>query len=283
MFSFFKQKKTDPQKKLKKILGSYKLPSFPATVTETLSRIRNPDSSIEGIADIISVDPGLSANVLRFANSAAFSPTQTIDTIVSAVTVVGLSQLETMVLSVGVTKNIPKQCSSGFDAKLFWRSAAKRAILARSLTPVLCPSRDAESFAAGLLQDMAIPFLAQEMPDQYDKIFAEWKTSDQHLHELETEQFGWDHAEVATWICSEWNLPENIASAIGGHHDTENSVYDCPPSVSISSLIQDKPEENDVEKLIELATSKYGMASDTIEEIIETSFENSEELFRLIV
>ncbi len=283
MFSFFKKKKTDPGKELKKILAGYELPSFPAAISQVLEKIRDKESSAADIAESISVDPGLTVRVLKVANSAAFSPARKIENLTQAIALVGMSQLESLVLSVVVSSNIPSNSAPGYDNKEFWTAAARRGIAARSLAKVICPAKEAECFSAGFLQDMAIPFLVNQMPDRYGEILNQWHSGEGPLNELEKNHFEWDHAEVATWICSKWNLPESIASAIGGHHDMQNQFYECPPPVSIISYIGHKEDPNAIEKIIENGTKQYGIKKEKLEEIIEKSFEEANDFARQIL
>lgn len=289
MFSFLKRKKIDPKARLKEVLRDFKLPSFPAVVTEVLDLIRNPDSSAADIARPISLDPGLSVQVLKLANSVTFSPTRKIENLNQAVALVGLAQMETLVLSVVVAGVSPQTASLGYEAGRFWRAAARRGVLARSLTPHACiiqqcTARESECFTAGFLQDMAIPFLAQALSEEYGRVLERWHTEDKNLTDLEREVFDWDHAEVGTWICSEWKLPENIASAIGGHHSQgESTVYDCPLPVALVSLLKEDPDGTDQGLLLERIEAYHSLSKEQASELMESSFEKADDLSRLMI
>ncbi|MCP4600410.1 MAG: HDOD domain-containing protein [Proteobacteria bacterium] len=259
------------------------MPSFPGTVMEIVQRIRNPDSSAKSVAEILALDPGLTIRVLRIANSAAFSPVKKIENLSQAVALVGLSQLESLVLSVAVKASIPRKPIPGYDFKQFWKASVRRGVLARDLATILCPTRKAEAFTSGFLQDLAIPFLVSQKPKEYGPVLKKWHDGNQDLIKLEQEAFEWDHAEVATWICHKWDLPENIASAIGGHHKTKDSEYDCPPPVSLVANIRETEESLGLETLIEMADSQYGIPSAQTEELVESSFKKSEDLIQLMV
>jgi HD-like signal output (HDOD) protein len=283
MFSFLKKKKVDPQASLKKILGDYEMPSFSSAVMETMQRIRNPESCAQDVAEVLSLDPGLTVRVLQIANSAAFSPARKIENLSQAVALIGMSQLESLVLSVAVNDTIPRKPLPGYDFNQFWKASIRRAVLARNLASIFCANRKAEVFTSGFLQDLAIPFLVSQMPDEYGPILEEWHTGGRDLIELERGVFEWDHAEVATWICHKWDLPENIASAIGGHHNDKDTDYSCPPPVSLVSNIRETEEKPGVEALIEAAKSRYGLAAEETREIVESSFQSSEDLLQLMV
>ena len=283
MFSFLKKKNIIPKNKLKKALGDYTLPSFPGVVMEILAKIRDPESSTSAIANLLTLDPSLTVKVLRTANSAAFSPRRQIENVTQAITLMGNTTLESIVLSNAVGNILPRSSCPGYDFRRFWRTACRRGVASRKLAKLICPSREIECFSAGFLQDMAIPFLANHMPKQYGPILEQWHsdpTSD--LIELERAVFDWDHTEVATWILSEWDIPETLASAIGGHHRPDDKDYDCPPPVILVGLIREPEESLGVDQLIETAQSQYRIPQETTTQLIEESFENAEELARLL-
>jgi HD-like signal output (HDOD) protein len=282
MFSFFK-KKTNPKAKLKKILKGYELPSFPAVVMQILQKIRSPYSSINSIAESLSLDPGISVKVLGIANSAAFSPSKRVENLTQAIALVGISQLESMVLGVGVAKGLPKQSCQWHDPGEFWLASAKRAVLASDLAQMLCPAKEGECFTAAFLQDMALPFLACHRSQEYDPIFKRWHLEGGDLAALEREYLEWDHAQVAAWICSEWELPENIAAAIRGHHGQSIVDYEPLGPVRLVAILREDDDNSGVEEMIVEAREAYGVPEEKMRDIIAPGFEKAKELARLII
>lgn len=284
MFSFFKSKKVDPKANLKKVLKGYKLPSFPAVVMQILQKIRSPYSSAADIADSVSLDPGLSVKLLSIANSAAFSPVNRVENLTQAIALVGLSQLESLVLGVGVAKSIPGKHSQWHNPAVFWLASAKRAMLAQELAKILCPAKESECFTAAFLQDMALPFLACQRPEEYDSIFEKWHLDGGDLVSLEHEVFEWNHAKVASWICNEWELPENIALAIHNHHNpnTDTDPETLGP-VRLVSIFREDESNSGLDELIQSAQDMYKIPEEKLESIIEPSFEKAREMARLLV
>ncbi|RLB92274.1 MAG: hypothetical protein DRH26_06605 [Deltaproteobacteria bacterium] len=282
MFSFFK-KQTNPKAKLKKILKGYELPSFPAVVMQILQKIRSPYSSIDSIAASLSLDPGISVKVLGIANSAAFSPSKKVENLTQAIALVGISQLESMVLGVGVAKGLPKKSCQWHDPGEFWLASAKRAVLASELAQILCPAKEGECFTAAFLQDMALPFLACHRSEEYDPIFKRWHLEGGDLAAIEREYLAWDHAEVAAWICSEWGLPENIAAAIRGHHGHEIEAYEPLGPVRLVAILREDDDNSGLEEMIAEAGVSHGVSEEKMRAIIEPGFEKAKELARLII
>ena len=282
MFSFFKSK-SDPKAELKKILKGYELPSFPAVVMQILQEIRSPYSSAATIAESLSLDPGISVKLLKIANSAAFSPTKKVENLTQAIALVGISQLESLVLGVGVAKGMPNKSCQWHDPSEFWFTAAKRAILASDLAKLICPAKESECFTAAFLQDLALPFLACHRGEDYGPIFEKWHVEGGDLAALEREHMEWDHTEVASWICAEWEMPESIAAAIRGHHGAELPDYEVLGPVRIVAVLREDEANSGVDEMIEMARTEYDLDSKTVEALIEPGFEKAKELARMIV
>lgn len=242
MFSFLVKRRTDPVKALQGALGEFALPSFSKADLELMRRLRDPETSAADITEVLELDPGLSVQLLALANSAAYTPSHEVSNISQAVALVGLSQLESLVMTATLRKGVPVCEHENLNIGDFWHTAALRGIIARDLAAHLCPARMTECFTAGFLQDFAVPFLVSQRPDDYGPLIEAWHAGDSELWARERELFDWDHARVATWIANEWELPENLASAIGGHHCPDDPAYDCPLPVALVANLSDTDE-----------------------------------------
>ena len=113
MFSFFKRK--DPQDRLHEILGDYELPKFRKTVFEVLRRLRESASTSKDIAEVMSMDPYLTSRVMRTVNSTAYAPRTPIKDLDHAITMLGKSELERIVMMLGAKMAVPKDVPSYVD------------------------------------------------------------------------------------------------------------------------------------------------------------------------
>ena len=242
MFEFLKRKQTNPKTSLRAALGDYTLPYFSKVELELMRRVRQTDISSGEIAEILELDPALSVKLLALANSAAFTPLHEVRSVTMAVSLLGLSQVESLVMTATLKKGIPAIHGAHLDTAAFWRTAALRGVLARDIAKRLCPALTPECFSAGFLQDLAVPFLVNHRPEDYEPIIETWHEGESVFLEAERERFDWDHAEVATWIAQEWDLPPGMASAIGGHHTPDDPLYDCPLPVALVANLSDSEE-----------------------------------------
>ncbi|MCD4676435.1 MAG: HDOD domain-containing protein [Desulfobacula sp.] len=131
---------------------------------------------------------------------------------------------------------------------------------------------------------MALPFLACHRSEDYDPILKKWHLEGGDLAQLEREALEWDHAQVATWICSEWGLPENIALAIKNHHNMNaDSDHEVLGPIRLVSILREDDSNNGLDEMIAKAEGDYNISEEKMQSIIEPSFEKAKDLARMIV
>ncbi len=276
VLGFLARRKVDPEAELRKVLGDYQLPAFRKTVLRVLEEIRRPDAGAPAIAELISLDPGMSTGLLKMVNSAAFSSARPIETVAQAVVMLGNSGVESLVLSIGVGAALPNAPAPGFDSRQFWSAAARRAATGRALAEIIEPSSKALSFSASLLEDMAVPLLAHSRGERYGQILKAWHHGDGELYSLEASEYGWTHSDVASWLCASWGLPERLSEAIAGHHSLDSELQ-CPIAVQLAACLGDEQGQGS-EELIALAKERCGLEEDRTVEILREAAERAAEL-----
>ncbi|MFH1467935.1 MAG: HDOD domain-containing protein [Pseudomonadota bacterium] len=282
MFSFFRRKQVDPRRELAGALGGAALPSFPAIQMQVLRELRQVDTPLNRIGDLVMRDPGLSTKVLSTVNSAGFGLKRRVDSVAHAVSLLGAGRLESVVLSVAVAQALPSRAVRGFCPRRFWRAAARRATTALALADLLHPASRSVAFTAGLLQDMAVPLLATHRNEQYGPVLEAWVGDGGSLSALERGEFGWSHAEVASWVASEWNFPEGLGYAIGGHHGSDEPELASPLPVRLVGLLGEEAEEDQaLDSLIETARGTHDVPVDRVVQAVRRGFELSEEVAAL--
>jgi HD-like signal output (HDOD) protein len=277
MLNIFKKKRNRVSDNLKNLIDGFELPSFPAATMNVLGMLRDPDISMGDIAKTVQVDPGMNVNALRMVNSAAFGLSTKISNIRHAVTLLGKSRLEAIVLSLAIKDSIPSEGNAGYDMSSFWLASARRASLARELARHLHPQTQSEAFTAGLLQDMAVPFLAKFKGNQYGKVLSNWHEEDSaKLEVLEKESLGFDHQRIGSLVAEQWKLPQYLIEAIASHH-VDLSTSEAEPAIKIVSLLKYNNKSNGTKQLIHVCETQFGFSNNQISEIIERTFEDAEE------
>ena len=278
MFSFFKRK--DPQARLHEILGDYELPRFRKTIFETLSRLRDPKATSSEIAEVMSMDADLTSRVMRMVNSLAYAPKMPIKDLDHAITMLGKSELERVVMMVGAKMTAPKNVPSYVDMDAFWQRAGLRAVIARGLADLTTPSKAGLCFSAGFLQDFSVPIIAASKGKEYAEVYEVALHNEKPLHEIEQERFGWDHAELGALVCNEWGLPEDIGAAISAQNESESELRPDPVF-----YVSDLPEEDDEAWRIrfkEQILAQHEVSEEALDLMLEEADAKARDLVRLI-
>ena len=278
MFSFFK--KEDPKARLHEILGDYELPQFRKTIFETLRRLRDPKATSADIAEVMSMDVDLTSRVMRLVNSLAYAPKTPIKDLDHAVTMLGKSELERVVMMLGAKMSMPKNVPSYVDMEAFWQRAGLRAVIARGLADLTAPPKAGLCFSAGFLQDFSVPIIAASKGNEYADVYEASAQTEKPLHEIEQDKFGWDHAELGALVCNEWELPEDIGAAISSQNEPESELRPDPVF-----YVSDLPEDDDEAwrvRFKEQVLADHDVSEEALDSMLEEAGEKARELVQLI-
>jgi len=276
VLGFLKRRDVAPEVELRRVLGDYQLPTFRQTILRILDELRDADTSASSIADVVALDPGVSIRLLKLVNSAAFASARPIDTVSQAVTMLGNSAVESLVLSIGISAALPSAPAPGFESRRFWSAAARRAATGQALAEVIQPATRALSFSASLLEDMAVPLLAHNRGARYGQILDAWHHGEGALFDLESSEYGWTHSDVASWLCASWHLPEPLSEAIAGHHPGSEKL-NCPLAVQLAAHLGEEPGQG-VDELIAAAKDRCGLSEDKTVEVLRQASARAEGL-----
>ncbi len=271
---FFKKRTS----KLRDMLGGYELPSFPTISMRVLGLLRDPDSEMAEVAEQLQNDPAMLVRVLRTVNAAAYGLHTQISNVNHAVTILGRSRLESIILALSVTDILPVADIPWFDSKRFWSFASLRGNIARQLALRLHAATEVEAFTAGLLQDMAVPLIALAKKESYNAVLDRWgREKDTWLHTLEREAFGFDHTTVGCMMAEEWDMSAYLAEAIADHHKPVGDSR-AEPAVMLVSFVRDSDRSEGMDILTSNCREQFGIDPESLSEMLDTATKDAEEL-----
>lgn len=195
------------------------LPALPETVARVRQAMNNPKSSIRDVSDVIIMDPPVAAKVLSVANSAAYGFPRQVQDVTLAVTLLGLRETYSIVLSVAVLNVLEK--SKHLDYKRFWLEALCCAAATRFVLKAANIRAIPGAFVGGLLHDLGRVAFAETLPHLSKRI--DLRLSDKELLATEERLIGISHSEAGYMLAQHWELPEEIAQAIRFHHRPEEA------------------------------------------------------------
>ena len=206
---------------LRTLLNSAQLPALPQSAIRLLELSRDPENGPTEFAIPIEADPGLAGQVLRFVNSSYFGFSREISSVKLGITLVGVRTIRNFALWNAVFSLLPNPRCGPFDLKSLWQDSLRRGVFARAMGKLLGLRDGEEAFAAALLQDMAVPLLAKELPAEYIELLQQRESGRHRLSDLERQRFGWDHAEAAAHLAHTWNLPAEFVTMVESHTTTD--------------------------------------------------------------
>lgn len=202
-----------------------KVSALPTAAMEVFTLANSADASMSEIVRKISHDPGLTATILRLANSAMFGGARQTGSVQDAALRLGTRQLGNLALAAALDplSRVPIRGYGMAPGELLTRALAT-AIgveeVARELHAVLAP----HAFTAAMLCDVGKLVLGT---------FVEIDSAPIHEHAFEKglsfdaaerEVLGIDHAEVGALLLTQWGLPECLSEVVLWHHRPD----ECP-------------------------------------------------------
>jgi putative nucleotidyltransferase with HDIG domain len=193
------------------------LPTFPGTTLELIHMCEDPGANMTNIAQKISTDPSLAADILKLANSAGFISSRKIESIADALIRIGLKNLKFMLIAAS-SRTILEKRFKKFES--IWSHCIKTAYYARILSTELGFKQYAEqAFIGGLLHDMGKIVLLSVDLDMTNRIA---EIVEQHRIRsttvIEEISIGISHSTIGKLIAEKWNFAEFIVQSIEFHH-----------------------------------------------------------------
>lgn len=205
--------------KARALVQNAKTVASPPMIYERLVRvINNPRSGSADVARVIGEDPGLTARLLKIVNSAFFSFPRRIETVTSAVTVVGTSQIRDLALATSVMtlfRDVPRDL---IDMDQYWRHCLGTGVMARVIAAQRREDNIERFFVSGLLHDIGRLIMFMHAGNEISDAIEFARESGRPLHRVERERMGYDHAQVGAALMESWNFPGTFAEAVAYHH-----------------------------------------------------------------
>lgn len=227
------------KQKIQMQVGTLKnLPVLPEASLRILEAINTPNVSIDKLAAVLSLSPGLVARLLGLANSAYFARGKDVGDVRTAIfQVLGLDLVKA--LSMAIIFNIQfdtRKCQE-FDSEFFWMRSLLTAVAAQKLAAdagqlrALAPST---VYASGLLLDIGIMVLAYLMPDELNDIFLASKIEQLAVGEEIVHRLGQSHFQLGYLLLNKWQLPLFYQTVLQQYDDDQFSG----PEQSLLTLLR---------------------------------------------
>lgn len=272
-----------------------RLYSLPAVAMKVLELTNNPRVDARALKECIENDPALTAKILRVVNSSVFGLSRSVSDLNQALALLGTKPLKLLVLGF----SLPPSLSAGVSGDVlgrYWRHALTKAVAARALSETLYRAAGDDAFIAGLLQDIGILLLVQQLGEPYLKLMEKVDAAGGDLRHFERESMGFDHTELSARLLAQWGLPDNLVEAVGSRAEPSADVPGSDPGARaaigdpsrrlvdilgwaecIARLLADQRREA-LGRLLELGESHKDWSPRQLESLVATLQEKVEQL-----
>jgi HD-like signal output (HDOD) protein len=192
------------------------LPALPEMVSEIQNMIHDDDVDMGKVADLVSSDPALLAQVLKVANSAYYGLPVEITRVRAAVAFLGLSEIYRMVICLAAVNNLAIREKKELDE--FWFhsffTATCTKYLAKKYEPLISYE---ELWSAAMLHDIGKLVYLKFFPDHYKAIKNFCNEHGQMFSQAESHFSLPTSAYLGTLLCDHWRLPDRIRQTCEFH------------------------------------------------------------------
>ena len=200
-----------PQQLVQEVEHLFSLPDVAIRLNELIDQ---PDTSTKELVDVVQLDAGIAATVLRLANSAWYGLPSRVDTISRAITLIGTKALRDLVMSTSVITTFKGISSEFVDMMDFWDNSVTCGVVTLNLAKK-CGVRESERmFLAGLLHKVGRLVFYSSRPVQYRQVLIDKDMGEAAVVEAERAVFGFTYAELGGVLLRAWRVPEALDEVI---------------------------------------------------------------------
>lgn len=195
------------------------IPALPAITRRVLQLTDDANSTVRDLNEVISQDQGLTAKVLRLANSAYYGFPRRIYSISEAIILLGFSTIRSLVLAASVYNMLGRPLEGyALPAGELWRHSLACAMGSRLIAQRIRYRYLEQAYTTGLLHDIGKVILNYYLKEQYQLVIQRVQEEMLPFNEVEEQLLGLNHAMVGARVAEKWNLPPELVESIEHHH-----------------------------------------------------------------
>lgn len=235
--------------------------SLPAVALEVLRLAGQPQVDPRQIKLCLESDPALASRILKVVNSSLFGLSRQVSDLQQALALLGLKPLKALLLGF----SLPPQLLQEIHAEAlqrYWQHALLKAVACRLIEQHVAPSDEEEAFIAGLLQDVGVLALLQNLGESYASLYVQSLKSGKYLLRAEAQTLGFDHLALSARMLAQWRLPPKLCQAVAVP-PLETAVAHAPPNclalcqiLHLAELLTcyiEHPSEPDLANLLQIS------------------------------
>lgn len=246
--------------------------SLPTVAMKVLELTQNPTVDASAIKACIENDPALTIKLLRVVNSSLFGLIREVCDLNQALALLGTKPLKLLVLGFSLPSRLFAGVGTAVLAR-YWRRTLTKAIAARELCEAVWRQPGDEAFIGGLLQDLGMLLLIQELGEPYIKFLDAVLTSGRDLRAMEVESMGFDHTILTARLLAHWGLPEALAEAVNWPEASPAEMPQLAQALHLAELLAQVLVDGRAEafgRLLEVGPPHERLEASEVEKLVAT-------------
>ena len=205
---------------------TFDLPAMPEIAQDIMKLRVDPSADATKLAQIVSRDPSLAAQVISWASSPYYGYQGKVDSVETAVArVLGFELVMNLALGISIGKSLKVPMDGPLGVREFW----KQAIYCANLSEKLCRAMPVKQrpergliYLSGLLHNFGHLLLGHIFPPQFNLINTTILANPQiAVEDIEFYVLGVTHEEIGAWLMQNWHMPDELIVAVHRHHQEE--------------------------------------------------------------
>ncbi|WP_321369112.1 HDOD domain-containing protein [uncultured Desulfuromusa sp.] len=210
------------------------LPASPIVATKLLELLRKPDLKIKELANAVSLDPVISARLLRIANSAFYQLVKQVNTVDRAIIVVGEDVLKNLALEYSLRSTSK---TFGVMERKMWEHSIGCAVACRMLAGRLTDLDKDMAYLAGLQHHIGKVVMVNRDKKLYKEVLQAVESGKGQLRDVERGLFAYSHEVVGAALLDYWNYPKMIVEATLHHHAFDKLRSEKPEVFKLCAVL----------------------------------------------
>ena len=206
-------------------LSIRQFPGMPVFVVKLLTELQRDQCDIGVLCAHIKVDPGITTNLLRLANSARFGAVRRIVSVKEAVVRLGMERTLEILIAFHVAGHLSRPLKGyHLETSEMFMHSLWTATAAEEISKRMHAGNPAYVFTAALLHDLGKVLLSNYLLREQDVVLGLVQAGECSFDQAEKRVLGWSHGDVGAAILDNWNFPEILIQAARFHHAPENAA-----------------------------------------------------------
>lgn len=210
------------------------LPTIPVVATRVMQLIESECATAEELAKIVASDPAVAARVLKISNSSFYGCQRQVQTLSSAIVLLGFNTLKSIVIAASV-KQVYKPF--GLTEKMLWEHSFGAGLAARIIASRTRLANEEEAFLAGMFHDIGKIIMNTLDRDKFQVVMQRCYNDGLPFEDAEKSIYPFSHAEVGAYVIRKWNFPETLTHVIMKHHSLDFSPSDDDYEVKLTAVV----------------------------------------------